>query len=321
MPRDAFQSGGGGGGGLTDAELRASPVPVDTELPAAAALADNAPNPTVPGVGANALVWDGAGWDRMAQPLTDAQLRAAAVPVSLSEPISVDDNGGSLTVDIGAPVTLGRVDVSATLAGTPKIQLTDFTDDATILPVRTQPATTEKGLPAPIMPSRMPVYGCAMTTVTPAITIGVKELLAIWSASGDAKDKYIMELWATVLVTTASTAGRTALRVSLMTSAPTGGTELAKADLTGAGASGMTNTMQVKTGGGALGTTFIRKLTQWTTTVVGRYEVPIFQAQRPEDAIILRGGVSSGISIDIEREVAHTALVDLWTVGARWLEL
>lgn len=62
-------------GPLTDAELRASPVPVsgsfslsgavDTELPAAAALADGAANPTAPAVGAFGLLWDGSGgWDR-----------------------------------------------------------------------------------------------------------------------------------------------------------------------------------------------------------------------------------------------------------------
>jgi hypothetical protein len=38
---------------------------VDTELPAAAALADNTANPTVPGVGSFNHVWDGATWDRM----------------------------------------------------------------------------------------------------------------------------------------------------------------------------------------------------------------------------------------------------------------
>lgn len=37
---------------------------VDTELPAAAALADNTANPTVPGVGSFGHVWDGATWDR-----------------------------------------------------------------------------------------------------------------------------------------------------------------------------------------------------------------------------------------------------------------
>ena len=46
--------GGGGGGGV-----------VDTELPAAAALADGAANPTAPTVGAHLLVWNGATWDRL----------------------------------------------------------------------------------------------------------------------------------------------------------------------------------------------------------------------------------------------------------------
>lgn len=40
-------------------------MPADaTELPAAAALADNAANPTVPAVGAFLMCWDGATWDR-----------------------------------------------------------------------------------------------------------------------------------------------------------------------------------------------------------------------------------------------------------------
>jgi hypothetical protein len=123
-------SGGSGGSG-------------DTELPAAVALADNTANPTVPGVGAFAMVWDGATWDRATQPLTDAQLRATPVPVSgtvelgattlsalesitvvdgggsitvdgtvsVTEPVSVDDNGGSLTVD--GTVELGATTLSA----------------------------------------------------------------------------------------------------------------------------------------------------------------------------------------------------------------
>lgn len=39
-------------------------VTVDSELPAAAALADNAANPTAPAVGAFGMLWDGATWDR-----------------------------------------------------------------------------------------------------------------------------------------------------------------------------------------------------------------------------------------------------------------
>ncbi len=59
-----------GGAGLTNTELRASPVPVsgtvtaDTELEVAAALADASGNPTTPRVGAGTMVWNGTGWDR-----------------------------------------------------------------------------------------------------------------------------------------------------------------------------------------------------------------------------------------------------------------
>ncbi len=47
---------------------------VDTELPAAAALADNAANPTAPAVGAFGMVWDGATWDRAAGNSADGAL-------------------------------------------------------------------------------------------------------------------------------------------------------------------------------------------------------------------------------------------------------
>lgn len=56
---------------------------VDTELPAAAALADNTANPTVPGVGAFMMVYDGSTWDRFTGSMTmsgavDTELPAAA---------------------------------------------------------------------------------------------------------------------------------------------------------------------------------------------------------------------------------------------------
>jgi hypothetical protein len=37
---------------------------IDSEMPAAAALGDNAANPTAPAVGAFGMLWDGAAWDR-----------------------------------------------------------------------------------------------------------------------------------------------------------------------------------------------------------------------------------------------------------------
>lgn len=50
-------------GTATDANA-ATPLPVDTELPAAAAMADAVANPTVPNVAANNVIWSGTGWDR-----------------------------------------------------------------------------------------------------------------------------------------------------------------------------------------------------------------------------------------------------------------
>jgi len=47
---------------------------VDSELPAAAALGDNTANPTVPGVGSFAMLWDGANWDRAPGNQTDGLL-------------------------------------------------------------------------------------------------------------------------------------------------------------------------------------------------------------------------------------------------------
>jgi hypothetical protein len=122
-------------GPLTDTQLRAAVVPVDTELPTAVALADNLANPTVPQVGAHAMIWDSAGanWDRQLQPLTDTQLRASAVPVDVSDRSArlvgvvsgganvfhVDDNAGTITVDapVGTPVFSRLSDGAAALIG------------------------------------------------------------------------------------------------------------------------------------------------------------------------------------------------------------
>ena len=320
-------------------------VTADTELPAAVALADNMANPTVPQVGAHGLVWDGVNWDREAQPLTDAQLRGQPVEiadgggsitvdgtVSVSEPVSVDDNGGSLTVDGTVTANAGTGTMAVSMAtNTPdvtdraarevgRVRIWDGTDEATLLPLRTQPATTEKTIVVTEVPNRIATYQAGTIEIAPAITVGVKELLAIWSTG--AKDKYIVEIWVTGLVTTAGTAGRSVLRVSTITSAPTGGTEETKTDISGAGASDMANTMRVKTGGGAIGSTFIRRPVWGTTQAVNsRVSEALFQASNPGSGIILRGGTNAGISIDIERAVAHTALVDQWTVAVRWIEV
>lgn len=69
-------------------------VTVDSELAAAAALSDNFPNPTTAPIGAFAMVWDGATWDRWTGAVT-----VTSFPDN--EPINVAQFGGSA-------VTTGR---------------------------------------------------------------------------------------------------------------------------------------------------------------------------------------------------------------------
>lgn len=252
-------------------------------------------------------------WLGSTAPTVGAKVSANSVPVVIaSDQAALDVSKAALDVSDRAARDVGRV------------RLWDGTDIATMLPARTQPAPTSEVLvPTAPLPARIALYGCATTSIAPAITVGVKELLALWQTTGVGnKDIYIVKIIATGIVTTASTAGRSALRVSTITSAPTGGTELGKADLTGAGAAAITNTMQVKTGGGAIGTTFVRNQVWQPTQAVGsRVEALLFEANNLNSAILLRTGSSSGISIDIEREVAHTALVDQWEVAVQWVEL
>lgn len=304
-------------GPLTDAQLRAAGVPVSGPLTDAQLRAA--------GVPVTGTFWQAT--QPVSGPVTDAQLRASAVPVS--GPVT-DAQLRASAVPVSGPLTDAQLRASAVSVDVSdraarevgRTRIWDGTDEVTVVPMRTQPAATEKGIPTFEIPNRLATYSTATAEIAPAITAGVKELLAIWSAVAGTKDKYIVEVWITGLVTTASTAGRTTARISTITTAPTGGGELGKADVSGAGASDMTNTMSVKTGGGAIGTTFVRREAWHATQAVGsRISEPLFQASNPGNGIILRAGSGSGISIDIERAVAHTALVDQWTVSVRWLEV
>lgn len=80
---------------------------VDTELPAAAALADNAANPTAPAVGAFAMVWDGANWDRLPGASADGAL------VNLGSNNDVTVTSGTVTANLG---TIGAAATEVTLA-------------------------------------------------------------------------------------------------------------------------------------------------------------------------------------------------------------
>lgn len=131
-----------GGGALTvDGTVGVSgTVTVDSELPAAAALADNTANPTVPAVGSFGMVFDGSTWDRQTQPLTDTQLRASAVPVSLaSVPSHAVTNAGTFATQVdGAALTalqliddIVKTDDAAFTPATDEVAMAGFFADET----------------------------------------------------------------------------------------------------------------------------------------------------------------------------------------------
>lgn len=116
-------------------QMVTTPV-VDTELPAAAALADATANPTSPAVATYALVWNGTNWDRRkaatsADATTGTGLvgagilgfdgtnyrrvktdTAGVVQTAFATAQPVTDNGGTLSVDDGA----GSLTVDGTVA-------------------------------------------------------------------------------------------------------------------------------------------------------------------------------------------------------------
>jgi predicted SPOUT superfamily RNA methylase MTH1 len=87
-------------------------VTVDTELPAAVALADNDPNPTTSRVGANLLIWDGANWDRAPGNTADGQLvnLGANNDVTVTGTVSIS---GTVTVDTELPAATALADNDA----------------------------------------------------------------------------------------------------------------------------------------------------------------------------------------------------------------
>lgn len=79
-------------------------VTVDSELPAAAALADTTANPTVPGVGSFAQLFNGTTWDRMRGDITNG--------------LDVDVTRSALPTGAATEATLGSIDTdTGTIAG------------------------------------------------------------------------------------------------------------------------------------------------------------------------------------------------------------
>lgn len=140
------------GGSLTvDGTVAVSgTVTVDSELPTAAALADDTANPTVPGVGAFGMVYDGTTWDRLRGTSADGVLvnlganndvtvtSGSITVVDGGSSISVDDNGSTLSIDDGAgSITIDNAALSVTGGGVEAsaLRVTIATDSTGVLSV------------------------------------------------------------------------------------------------------------------------------------------------------------------------------------------
>lgn len=83
-------------------------VTVDSELPTAAALADNASNPTVPAVGAFGMVWDGSTWDRQAGTSADGTL----VNLGTNNDVTLNGAGTATLANINDAATSATLQAS-----------------------------------------------------------------------------------------------------------------------------------------------------------------------------------------------------------------
>jgi hypothetical protein len=108
----------------------------DTELPAAAALADAVANPTVPGVGANNLLFNGTTWDRVRGDITngiDVDVTRVQGTVTVSGTVTANAGTGTLAVDTEMPAAAALADAAANpttpLVGSPVLLFNGTTWD------------------------------------------------------------------------------------------------------------------------------------------------------------------------------------------------
>lgn len=308
---------GGSGGGLTNTELRASPVPVSGTVSVGnSSLAVTGPL-TNSELRAAAVPVSG--------PLTDAQLRAAGVPVTgtfwqATQPVSGTVSVGNFpaTQPVSGTITVGNSSLSVTGP------LTDAQLRATPVPI-TGTVALGSGTAA-LFKGR----ACTFRTPGRAVTTG-QNLMALWNAVGSGRIVTIKLVAVDVYQTAAKTVAPPIIRVGRITAAPTGGTALGKVALdTGlSSVAGITITGDASADGTVAATplaTTAQTQTTWLTqepaprvlTLTG-YEA-FDRAEFFGDAnIVVREG--QGIVLRLEYTVATSnPITDMWTAVMSWEE-
>lgn len=167
-------------------------VTADTELPAAAALADTTANPTAPAVGAFGLLWNGATWDRAPGDKTNGlKVQSAQLPAALV--------AGRLSVD-GSAVTQ-PVSVAATLAE----NLTQIAGTALAAKAVPTNADGQVAIPVYVNAQQYATYDVAARNIaTGALTANTaKAVLSLEHALASAKTVRIRRIMIHAIQTTA----------------------------------------------------------------------------------------------------------------------
>lgn len=190
--------------------------------------------------------------------------------------------------------------------------------------IRPRGAIGGNSLLSSLTPARAAGYAGQALTFAPAITAATQPGFTLFKPAASALDAYVLEVFASILVTTAGTAGRTSLGLQMLTADGTGGVTGATPLDNNLPASACTYRANPALNGTATGGFFCRQLVLGPTAAVTTGPpilVPVFKAVTLSDAIVLEGGSNMGLEGNELQEVAGVALAYVISWHVRWIEL
>lgn len=348
LPWDGAIAGGPGGSGLTNTELRATPVDVavvsmtgltDTELRASAVPVSLAsvPSHAVTNAGTFAVqvtsapttAVTGTFWQAtqpVSGPLTDTQLRAVAVPVSgtfwqTTQPVSAS----SLPLPSGAATenTLAAMNTKTPALG----QTTMAASQPVVI------ASNQSTIPVTMAAASVLFKGRASTFRTPgrAGTAGQK-VLSLHNATGSAVtvtvNKVVVDMYQTVVK--AITVAPPLIRLWKVTVLPTNGTALTKNKIGGTTTSNAAVTVLGDASADGTGSASTLTATLPAGTILTQECAPRFitaAGYEPADRVEFLGDTTvtlnalEGVVVFLDYTLAtQNPTTDMWIAGIEWSE-
>lgn len=190
--------------------------------------------------------------------------------------------------------------------------------------IRSRGAIGGNSLLTSLTPARGAAYAGRALTFAPAITAAAQPGFTLFKPNTSLLDAYILEVFASLLVTTAGTAGRTSLQLQMLTADGSGGTTGATPLDNALPASACTYRANPALNGTTTGIGFCHHLVLGPTAAITTGPpifVPIFNATTLSDAIVLEGGTNAGLQGVENQEIAGTAIAYTISWHVRWIEL